>query len=64
MIKVKDIDGKEVKGLYRNPNGTLIVKDDIAYLKYQASLKDRQRIQDLENQLLEIKTLLVSLMNK
>ena len=51
MIKVKDIDGKEVRGVFRGPHGLLVVQDDKLLNKYLAEKRAR------ENDQLKIKTL-------
>lgn len=43
MNKVKDVDGKEVRGVYRSANGALVVNDDILLSKYKMELAARQR---------------------
>jgi hypothetical protein len=43
MNKVKDIDGKEVRGVYRSKNGALVVNDEILLSKYKTELIARQR---------------------
>lgn len=43
MNKVKDVDGKEVRGVYRSKNGALVVNDDILLSKYKMELAARQR---------------------
>lgn len=43
MNKVKDIDGKEVRGVYRSANGSLVVNDNILLSKYKMELAARQR---------------------
>ena len=43
MNKVKDIDGKEVRGVYRSKNGALVVNDEILLSKYKTELSARQR---------------------
>lgn len=63
MIKVKDIDGKEVRGLFRNADGTLAVKDDAALKMYLSAQKDKKRITDLELQLHEMKDLIGRILN-
>ena len=63
MIKVKDVDGREVKGLYRAPNGTLIVNDGTAYNRYQSQLQDKRRISSLEEQIKEMRDMMGKLLN-
>ena len=63
MIKVKDIDGKEVKGLYRNPDGTLAVKNDAALSQYVSARNDKKRIADLELQLNEMRDMIGRIIN-
>ena len=43
MNKVKDIDGKEVRGVYRSKYGALVVNDEILLSKYKTELAARQR---------------------
>lgn len=43
MNKVKDVDGKEVRGVYRSVNGALVVSDEILLSKYKMELAARQR---------------------
>ena len=64
MIKVKDISGKELPGLFRAGNGTLIV-DDVAELnRYKQQLADKQKLSRLESELSDIKELLKQLLPK
>lgn len=66
MSKVKDITGKEIPGLYRAQNGTLFVHDKRAYEKYiqekNIRLKTESKIQSLESEILELKSMIKSLL--
>lgn len=64
MKKVKDIDGKVVTGLFRNPNGTLVVNNEAALKKYQSQINDKQKIIQLEREILEMKTMMQQLLQK
>jgi hypothetical protein len=68
MIKVKDIDGKEVRGLYRGSLGSLIVNDSELMQKYlvekNAREKDKHRIATLELELNELRTMVEQLLRK
>ena len=68
MIKVKDIDGKEVHGLVRLENGSLSSIDSDSLREYKklkdSKLADKKRIESLENELIEIKELLKQLISK
>ena len=62
MMKVRDIDGLEVRGMFRSPDGTLYVDDPSSHAKFKRHMdiatSKEERISMLENQLDEIKTLL------
>lgn len=68
MIKVKDVDGKEVRGVYRGPNGSLIVQDNQLLQKYltekNAREKDQLKIKSLEDQISSLKTMVEKLLEK
>ena len=68
MIKVKDIDGKEVRGLYRGPNGALVVNDQNLYGKYiaerNARVRDKEKISELEKELFDLKMLVQRLLTE
>ena len=68
MIKVKDVDGKEVRGVYRGPHGSLIVQDNQLLQKYltekTAREKDQLKIKSLEDQVSSLKAMVEKLLEK
>jgi hypothetical protein len=68
MIKVRDIDGKELRGVYRSANGALIVNDDILLSKYKAELsarqRDRQTIESLKSEVDSLKDMVNKLIER
>lgn len=62
MIGVKDKDGKEIKGLFRGVNGSLVVKNDKEFQQYQKMRQNQLKMQSMESELLEMKTLLRQLL--
>lgn len=66
MIKVKDVNGNTVRGIYRAPNGTLIVKDDTLHAKHllevNSKLYDKQKIENLEKTVEELTVLVKKLL--
>lgn len=68
MIKVKDIDGKEIRGLFRGENGSLVMHDNKLLEKYlrEKSIKEQQqeKIKSLESEVSELKSMLETLMQK
>ena len=68
MIKVKDIDGREIRGLYRGANGTLVVDDQNLYSKYiaerEARVREKEKISTLEKELSDLKMLVQQLLTK
>lgn len=68
MIKVKDVDGKEVRGVYRGPNGSLIVDDNRLLQKYltekNARERDQIKIKTLEDQVCSLTAMVEKLLEK
>lgn len=64
MIKVKDIGGRELPGLFRTERGTLVVNNDDEFAQYNQRLADKTRIANLESDVSEIKELLKQLLAK
>lgn len=66
MIKVKDVSGAIVRGVYRDKNGTLLVKDDDLLTKYKNELaarqRDQDRIKDLESTVDSLKQMVLQLL--
>lgn len=63
MIKVKDIDGKEVSGVYSLGYGSFIVDNQQEYQRYLQQTSDKKKLISLENELSDIKELLKQLLN-
>lgn len=68
MIKVKDVDGKEIRGVYRGSHGSLVVQDNQLLQKYltekSAREKDQQKIKSLEDQLSSLTVMVEKLLEK
>lgn len=68
MIKVKDVDGKEVRGLYRDSNGSLVMNDEQLLQKYLAEKsmreKNQEKIKTLESEVSDLKSLVQQLLQK
>ena len=66
MIKVKDIDGKEVRGVFRGPHGSLVVQDDKLLNKYliekRARENDQLKIKTLEEQVASLSSMVQQLL--
>lgn len=65
MKKVKDINGQEVKGIFRGSKGELIVKDPSELEKYKKIKykidRDQKRLESIESELRELKLMLCEL---
>lgn len=61
MIKTKDIDGREVRGVFRGSNGSLVVQDEQLYSKYiaerDARLAQQSKVASLESEIAELKAM-------
>lgn len=68
MIKVKDVDGKEIRGVYRGSYGSLVVQDNQLLQKYltekSAREKDQQKIKSLEDQVSSLTVMVEKLLEK
>jgi hypothetical protein len=68
MIKVKDIDGKEIRGVYRSPNGSLVVNDSSLLSKYNneknSRMMDKEKIKTLESEVSNLKMMVEQLLEK
>lgn len=68
MIKVKDVDGRELRGVYRGVNGSLIVQDSQLLQKYltekQARDRDQIKIKSLEDQVCSLTAMVEKLLEK
>lgn len=68
MIKVKDVDGRELRGVYRGANGSLIVQDSQLLQKYlterQARDRDQIKIRSLEDQVCSLTAMVEKLLEK
>lgn len=62
MIGVKDINGNEVKGLFRGVNGSLVVKNDKEFQQYRQNQQDKLKIISMELELAEMKTMMRQLL--
>lgn len=66
MIKTKDIDGREVRGVFRGPNGSLVVQDEQLYSKYiaerDARIAQQSKVASLESEIAELKAMLQTLL--
>lgn len=66
MIKTKDIDGREVRGVFRGPNGSLVVQDEQLYSKYIAErgarIAQQSKVASLESEIAELKAMLQTLL--
>jgi hypothetical protein len=67
MIKTKDVDGRDVRGVFRGPNGSLVVQDDQLYSKYiaerDARIAQQSKVASLEAELAELKAMVKMLAN-
>lgn len=65
MIKVKDINGNIIRGVYRTPLGSLVVKDDVMLEKHIHTVKSRidsdNKIKSLEADINELKLIISKL---
>lgn len=68
MIRVQDISGNVIPGLFRDKNGLIVVNDKDAYQRYVTTKsfkeRDAQKIDALQNELAELKSLVERLLNK
>lgn len=68
MIKVRDVDGKVIRGVFRGENGSLVVHDDKLLAKYtlekNARERDQQKIKTLENQVAILSSLVEKLLDQ
>ncbi len=62
MIKTKDLDGRDVRGVFRGSNGSLVVQDDQLYSKYIAERDSRiaqqNKVAILESEVAELKSMI------
>lgn len=62
MIKTKDVDGRDVRGVFRGPNGSLVVQDDQLYSKYiaerNARISQQSKVASLESEVAELKAMI------
>lgn len=59
-MKVKDLAGKEVQGVYRGKNGALVVNNDVEYKKY---IQFKRQQEDINNYKNEVSTLKQSVLD-
>ena len=68
MIKIKDQFGREIPGLYRGKNGSLIVQDELSLSRYKKQKEHRElmttKLDLLENELQDLKSILKQLLKK
>lgn len=68
MIKVKDLTGVELRGVFRSTNGSLVIKNDDLLQKYlierKAREKDQLKINSLESEVAELKAMLETVLSK
>lgn len=62
MIKTKDLDGRDVRGVFRGSNGSLVVQDDQLYSKYiaerDARVAQQNKVAILESEVAELKSMI------
>jgi hypothetical protein len=62
MIKTKDLDGRDVRGVFRGSNGSLVVQDDQLYSKYiaerDARVAQQSKVATLESEVAELKAMI------
>ena len=62
MIKTKDLDGRDVRGVFRGSNGSLVVQDDQLYSKYiaerDARVAQQSKVATLETEVAELKAMI------
>ena len=67
MIKTKDVDGRDVRGVFRGSHGSLVVQDDQLYAKYiaerDARVAQQSKVASLEAELAELKAMLQTLLS-
>jgi hypothetical protein len=65
MKKVKDVDGSEMRGLYKTASGAIIVDDPHKFKIYQKrkeiALRENQEIEYLKSQIKELHFMLEQL---
>lgn len=68
MKKVKDINGNVLRGLFRAPNGTIIIKDDMRFANYSLErtmkIDDKRKIEALEQTVQELTALVQTLLEQ
>ncbi len=64
MKQVISSDGSEIRGLYRNQDGFLVVDDPIAYQKAIAEKNREIEFDMLKNRLNKVESLLVDIYDK
>lgn len=55
-MKVKDVNGVEIKNVYRGKNGALIVHDTAEYRKYLQAKRQAEDINNYKNDVDNLKT--------
>lgn len=68
MIKVKDVDGKELSGVYRSKYGSLVVNNETMLLKYKMEQtmkkKDKETIESLKTEIETLKDMVNKLIER
>lgn len=64
LVKTKDVNGNPVVGVYRSPTGGLVVRNNSAYQRYMKEKEQQERLQSLEADVDEIKSMLKQLLEK
>ena len=61
-LQVKDQQGNVVRGLYRSPNGVLIVDDSAEFNKYNREKQSAAEINQLRSEVDQLKQLVATLL--
>lgn len=64
LVKTLDSNGNIVNGVYRTADGGLVVKNQTAYAKYLKEKEQHERMQKLESEMSDIKSMLKILIEK
>ena len=64
MEQIFDSDKKEVRGLFRNQNGGIVVKNDAAYSRYLAEVDKIKRDSELVHRIDKLEKMIEQLLER
>lgn len=64
MMKIRDSEGREVRGHFRDHNGSIIVDDPTRLNKYSIEKQKDKEFRELKQQMSELSSLISSLLER